>query len=441
MGFTITEIGPCKKRAEFDLTQQDVQNGFDLVYGEICESISFPGFRKGKVPKSLVAKKYGKDILGEVKEKLINKSFYEMVESEKLDIISQPSFDEKGQAITEGQAFAYNVSFEIRPQFELVEYKGIELTKEVREVSEANLEQTKKNLLRSHARLEASESGAIEPSDFPTLNLDVKDESGEIVHHHHGFVCPLDYGRVDIFAVENLKTLLTGKKKGDLVSVSLQLPADFGAKAELAGKKVTLSIEIESVSKLAEPAFDEAFLNGLGFGNEEEFKETLTDMLKKDFDRRSREKLKQQIYNFLDEKIVTQLPEDTIKRHAEYLVEVRMDEMARNGIPKSVLEAQRSGLSAAAEKEARREIKVGFALTKISDAEKVFVTEREISQRIVQLASQRGTAPEKLREELEKNHEISALRSQIKEEKTIDLLIKKGKVTEVKAEGDVTNEG
>ena len=441
MGFTITEIGPCKKRAEFDLNQQDVQEGFDLVYGEICESISFPGFRKGKVPRSLVAKKYGKDILGEVKEKLINKTFYKMVENEKLDIISQPSFDEKGKAFAEGETFSYNVSFEIRPQFDLVEYKGIELSKEVREVSEANIEETKKNLLRSHATLQEAENGVIEASDFPVLNLDVKDESGEVVHHNHGFVCALAYGRVDIFAVENIKDLLTGKKQGDSIHVPFHVPAEFGAKEELAGKKVDLSIEVESVRKLVEPAFDEAFLNGLGFGTEAEFKDTIKEMLEKEFERNSREKLKQQIYSYLNDKIVTALPEETVKRHADYLVDVRLNEMIRSGLPQSAAEAQRSALAADAEKESRREIKVGFALGKISDAEKVFVTEREISQRIVQLASQRGTAPEKLREELEKNHEISALRGQIKEEKTIDLLIKKAKVTEVKVEGEISKEG
>jgi trigger factor len=159
-------------------------------------------------------------------------------------------------------------------------------------------------------------------------------------------------------------------------------------------------------------------------------------MLENEFERNSREGLKTQIYDFLNDKVETDLPEDTVKRHSEYLVNSRIMEMMRGGMPQKEAEAKKSEIEADAESEARREIKVGFALTKISDAEKVFVTEREISQRVVQLASQRGTSPEQLKEELEKNHELSALRGQIKEEKTIDLLIKKAKVTEEKVEGD-----
>jgi trigger factor len=429
MGFTISEIGPCKKRAEFDLSNQEVLEGFDTVYGEICETISFPGFRKGKVPRALVAKKYGKDILGEVKEKLISKTFYDMVEAEELDIISQPNFDEKEKAFAEGEPFSYNVSFEIRPDFELPSYKGMDLEKEVREVKEADIQETKGNLLRSHAQLQEVEDGEIAEKDYPVINLDVKDENGEVIHHNHGFVCALEYGRLDLFSIDDLTEQLKGKKKDDHLDISFDVPAEFSAKEELAGKKVTLSIEIEAVRKLIEPEFNEEFLNNLGFGTEEEFTDTLKQMLENEFEKNSREALKKQIYDFLNDKVETDLPEDTVKRHCEYLVNTQVMEMMRGGIPQKEAEAKKPEIEAEAEGEARREIKVGFALGKISDTEKVFVTEREISQRIVQLASQRGTSAEQLREELEKNHEISALRGQIKEEKTIDLLIKKANVT------------
>jgi trigger factor len=123
-----------------------------------------------------------------------------------------------------------------------------------------------------------------------------------------------------------------------------------------------------------------------------------------------------------------------VKRHAEYLVQSKVMDLVRSGVPETEAEAKKEEFQAEAEAEARREIKVGFALGSISDKEKVFVTEREISQRVVQLAQQRRTSPEKLREELEENHEISALRSQIKEEKTIDLIIKKAEVADTQVD-------
>jgi trigger factor len=284
--------------------------------------------------------------------------------------------------------------------------------------------------LRSHASLQDAEDGEIEENDYPLLNLDVKDESGEVVHHNHGFVCALEYGRVDLFPVDEIKDLLKGKKKGDTVEISYDVPEDFSAKEDIAGQKVTLIIEVEGVRKLVEPELNDEFINNLGFSTTEEFEDTLKKMLENEFDRKSREGLKEQIYDYLNEKVETELPEDTVKRHSEYLVNSKMMEMIRGGVPQQEAEAKKDELTSDAESEARREIKVGFALGKISDAEKVFVTEREISQRLVQLASQRGTTAEKLREELEGNHELSALRGQLKEEKTIDLLIKKAKIEE-----------
>jgi len=430
MSFEITEIGPCKKRAEFELTNKDVQESFDEVYGEICETISFPGFRKGKVPRALVAKKYGKDIVGEVKEKLISRTFYEMIDEQKLEIISQPAFDEKGKALQEGQDFSFSVSFEVKPEFELPEYKGIELKKEVRTVEEKNIEETNKNLLRSHATLQEVESG-IEANDYPVLNLDVKDETGEVLHHNHGFVCAVETGRIDIFSVKDLSKKLKGKNKGESVDIKHEIADPFEAKEELAGKKVTLHIEVDTVKRLVEPEFNAEFIANLGFQSEEEYKDTLRKMLEKEFDRVSKEQLKVQIYDFLDKNVDTALPSDTVERHADYLVNTKLMEMIRQGVPYKEAKSKKDEFKSDAESEAKKDIKVGFALNKIADKEKVLVTEREISQRIVQLASQRGTAPETLREELEKNHEISALRNQIKEEKTIDLLIKKAKIEEI----------
>jgi len=433
MSFELVEIGPCKKRAEFDLTSKDVQESFDEVYGEICETISFPGFRKGKVPRSLIAKKHGKDIVGEVKEKLISKTFYAMIDEQKLDIISQPSFDEKEKEFTEGEGFTYSVSFEIKPEFELPDYKGITLAKEDKEVTDENINETQENLLKSHAKLQEVEEG-IALEDYPTLSLNVEDESGEVVHHNHSFMCALSSNRLDIFEIEKLSDELLGMKKGDEKEISYEVPAEFPANEEIAGKKVTLKVSVDDVKRAVVPEFNEEFLKQLGFETEEEYRNTLKDMLEKEFEKNTREDLKNQIYDYLNEKVVTDLPEDTINQHSEYLVNTKVMEMMRSGVPQAEAEAKKEELQSDAIDSAKKEIKVGFTLSKIAEAEKVLVTEREISNRIVQLASQRQMAPEKLKEELEKNHEVSALRSQIKEEKTIDYLIKKAKFDEKKAE-------
>jgi trigger factor len=263
--------------------------------------------------------------------------------------------------------------------------------------------------------------------------LDVKDESGEVLHHNHGFVCAIDTNRIDLFTIDNLIKELKGKKKGDSIDIAHEVADPFEAKEELAGKKVTLHVEIDTVKRLVEPEFNEDFIKNLGFQSEEDYRDTLKKMLENEFERLTKEQLKTQIYDFLDEQVETDLPVDTIERHAEYLVNTKLMELIRSGIPPQEAESKKEEFKKDSESEARKDIKVGFALNKIADKEKVLVTEREVSQRIVQLASQRGTAPETLKEELEKNHELSALRNQIKEEKTIDLLIKKAKIEEVES--------
>ncbi len=437
MAFDLTDIGPCKKRAEVTLSTEDVQKGFNEVYEEICETISFPGFRKGKVPRSLVAKKHGKDIIGEVKQKLINTSFFGLVDDEKLDLISTPQFDEKGEELKEGATFSFSVSFEIKPEFELPEYNKISLTKKIRTVKDSHLEDTRKNLLQSHARPEMVKEGDLLEGDIAMLNLEVHEKGkDEVIHHNNLFGCLPQYNRVDIFTVEDLKTKMAGMTVGEVRTVDLNVPEEFPANPELAGKKVELKLELDSINRPKVPELNDDFAKNLGFDSLEAFNETLTKMLEEQFENRARGELKDQIYDYLEEKIQCELPEETVANHKDYLINMQVYNLMRSGIPQEEAEAKREDFSEECDTAARREIKVGFALSRISTEEKTFVTEREVNQRIVQLAQQRSMNPEKLKEEMEKNHELAALRNQLKEEKVIDLIIKKAEIEEKQVEDD-----
>lgn len=442
MGHVLTEVGPCKKRADIDLEAGEVQKGFNEAYQEICETINVPGFRKGKVPRQLVAKKFGKDIVQEVKQKLISKTFQEMIEGEKLEVISQPRVDEKGHEFQEGNDFSFSVSFEIKPEFELPEYKKIPLTKTVREVTDEHMEDATKNLLRSYAKVEDSEDGELEGDDVAMLQLEAVDEDGEVVHQNHLFPCTLNSTELDIFPVKDIGKKLTGMKKGDTKEISHKVNKKFPAKEELSDKKLKLKIEIVKVRKVVIPEMNDEFLKNLGFETEEAFKERMKEMLESQFENQAKSLLKEQIYEFLAENTEMSLPEETVNRHKDYLVQMKVYELMRSGVSREDAEARKEEFEEEALEQARREVKVGFILGKISDKEKVFVTEREVAQRIVGVAMQQGKAPEKLREELEENDEMGALRSQLKEEKTLDLLIKKADISEkqVAAEDDADDD-
>lgn len=440
MSVVLNEIGPCKKRAEFELNPEEVQSGFNQVYEEICETISFPGFRKGKVPRALVARKHGKDILPDVREKLLRKSFFDMVEEHKLELISQPSFDEKGRELKEGDAFAFSVSFEVRPAIDLPEYKGIKLEKKVRKVSEAHLKDTRRNLLESHARLEEV-SDAFAEGDLAKVSLEAHGRDGDVLYHNHNAVAIPAQNRLDIFEVVDLSKALLEKKAGESFEVVVEVPDPFTAKEELAGQKLKISAEVQSVHRRTVPELNEEFLRQLGFDDQAAFDETLTKMLENEFEARSRAEMKKQIYDYFADKVDSEMPEDAVRQHSEYLVNMKLFELTRAGVPVEEAKGRREEFAAEALEEARREIKVGFVLNKVAETEKVFVTERDIGKRIVALAQQRKMNPEKLREELEEKHEIQGIRDQLKEEKVIDLVIRKAEIKEIEVGDEEDRQG
>lgn len=430
MSFVLSDVGPCKKRAEIKLDIPDVQHGFDSVYEDICDNISFHGFRKGRVPRELVARKHGKDIIGDVREKLIRDSLSEMLKQEKLEIISQIRFDEKEKELQEGGDFSFTVSFEVKPSLELPDYKGLRLTKKIRKVGDAHLEDARNNHLRSLAVYEEAGSGEkLDEEDIAVLNLEARDENGDSVYHNNLFPYSPKRPFLDIFRVEDAWESLEGAQKGDKREFFHQTPEDFGRK-DLAGKKLSLKVEVDSLRRLKIPEFGLEFVKSLGFDTEEAYRDKLREMLEKEFEKLGREELRLQIHDQLDEKVKGELPEETVSRHAEYLKNVKILQLIQSGMPREQAEAKAKDFQDDASAEARKEIKLGFVLSRIADEEKVFVTEREMSSRVVAIAAQRGLAPEKLRDELEKNQEMDSLRDQIKREKVIDLLIKKAEVSE-----------
>ncbi len=431
MAFVLTDTGPCRKRADIQLNPDEVQKGFNAAYEEICDTIALPGFRKGRIPRNIVAKKFSKNIVQEVKEKLVRKSFFDMVEEQKLKLISQPKFDEQEREFSEGAEFSFSVSFEVQPALALPEYRKIPLVKRVKKVVEADLQQTQETLLKSRTTYAEVEAPIGEADDVAVLSLEAL-ESGANVYHSHLFPCPIsaEAGYLDIFPIENLKGLLGGLRKGHFKEIPFTVPAEFPVKAELAGKKLQLKITVDGVRRAQVPEFGPEFMQSLGFDKEEDYREALRRGVERELEKRAQAELKRQIYDYFDAQISTDLPEETVKRHRDYLVNLRLVSLMRAGMPNEQAEARRKEFEGEAFQEARREIKVGFALTRIAEEEKVFVTEREVNVRVVQLAQQRGMNPEKLREELEKNHELDALRGQIKEEKVLDLIIKKADIRE-----------
>ncbi len=142
---TVENLAPCKKLVRVEIESKDVDAAFDAMIKDFQRQASLPGFRPGKAPRDMVAKRYEKDIQDEVKKKLIPDAYRKAVDEQKLDVVGYPDIEEI--QFGRGQALQFAATVETAPEFQLPEYKGLPVKRETTTVTDEDVERAL-NLLR-----------------------------------------------------------------------------------------------------------------------------------------------------------------------------------------------------------------------------------------------------------------------------------------------------
>src|SRR5580698_4019028 len=135
---TVENLAPCKKLVRIELESKDVDAAFDSMLKDFQRQASLPGFRPGKAPRDMIAKRYEKDIHDEVKKKLIPDAYRKAVDEQKLEVVGYPDIEEI--QFGKGQALQFAATVETAPEFQLPEYKGLPAKRETTQVTDEDVQ-------------------------------------------------------------------------------------------------------------------------------------------------------------------------------------------------------------------------------------------------------------------------------------------------------------
>ena len=152
MNITVENLAPCKKLLRVEVEAKAVDEAFDSTAKEFQKQASLPGFRPGKAPRAMVLKKYESDIKDEVKRKLIGDAYRRAVDEKKITVVGHPDIEEI--QFGPGQALQFAATIETAPEFPLPDYKGLPVKREVKSVTEADVERALKLLAQQHVKFE-----------------------------------------------------------------------------------------------------------------------------------------------------------------------------------------------------------------------------------------------------------------------------------------------
>jgi trigger factor len=428
---TVEDVGPCKKKVVIEIPQETITKATDKQYSELRREALLPGFRKGRAPRRLLEKRFGKDTSEQIKLKLLAEATEAAVKD--LQTLGEPDVDFEKIELPESGAMKFDFEVEVRPEFELPDLEGIAVERTKLEVAGEQVDREIEQMLKMAGMWAPREDGGVELGDQVIADVAIKPEDAEeedklgeteIYVRANGFVGAIP--------VEKLDDLLVGAKTGDKKSTTVEVPKTY-VREEYRGKKVDISIEIKDVKWLKPAELDEALLERIGVDDADELRERTADRLQNRLERQSRTEMAEQIYKYLLENTDFDLPLDVVGEQAGMLLQRQYINLLSRGLTREQIEEQMEQLRAGSEEQAKEQLKTFFIMDKVADKLEIKLTAEEINGRIAQLALNQGQRPEKMREEMTRNGSLAQFELEVRQSKCISKILESAKITEVEA--------
>lgn len=432
MNVTVENLAPCKKLLRVEVDAQKVNEAFESMLKEYQRQVALPGFRPGKAPKDMVAKRFENEIQSEVKNRLTRESYQSAVKEKKLSVVGYPDIEEI--QFGKGQAYQFAATIETAPDFELPDYKGLPVRRETGTVTEADITRAL-NLLRERQTNFETVSRELKDGDVAVVNYQGTCEGKPITElapaargltEQKNFWINMDQTTF----IPGFADQLRGAKAGDKRTVTVDFPVDF-VTPQLQGKKGSYDVEVVEVKEKHLPELNDAFAKSYDAENLEKLREGVRKDLEAELKHKQERAVREQVVGGLLNKIQCELPETAVVQETRNIVYNIVNDNQKRGVPKEAIEGQKDQIYASANLTAKDRVKAAFLFQRIAEKEKIKVEQNEIIQRVNQLAVNYQMPVDKFVKELQKRDGISEIYEQLLNEKVIDFLIQNARVEEV----------
>ena len=427
MEYSVEDISAVKKKVVINTEPQEVDAAIMGAVALYKTEVRLDGFRKGKVPPSLIEKRFHDKIYAEARENLINVHINDVLQKMQTTPLAGITVDAE-QALERGVGYSYSVEFEVLPDIALPAYEGMEVEQEKAVVSETDVQRLLDRYRYERATIVPVEGD--EPAkDGQIANIAFSAYEGDR---------PLENIKADNFdlvlgerqALKEFEDLVKTIPNGGEGEGQITFPQDFLAE-DLAGKTVTMKVKVYAVKERKLPEVDDAFAKKLGKDTVEELRTAFSVSISKSRYELNKSAAQKTLLDRLLKMVAFELPPsmvDNAVRTLLYDMSARLQRQGRSltGLGKSP-EELRTEVLPQAEDMARAQV----LLLAIAKKEGLDVTETEVSTQLYRMCLESGEDFKTVRENYERTGMIFVLRDRLLADKAMDLVYAKAKVTEV----------
>ena len=428
MEYTVEDVSPVKKKVQITVDPKEVEAAIMAAVALYRTSVKLDGFRKGKVPASVIESRFRDKIYEEAKQDLVNVHINEVVQALGATPVSSIDFDGKG--LERDKPYVYSISFEVLPTFELPPYEGMEVEQEKAVVKDEEVQEVIDRILKERAELVPAE-GKGPAVDGQVVELDFAAyENGVAVEGIAAQNFQLSLGeRQALEAFEELvKTIAIGEtKEGDVT-----FPADFIA-PDLAGKTVTMKITVHAIKDRKTPELNDELAKTLGVENVEKLRAAIVESYSSSRNNLYKGAAQKVLLDRLLKMVDFPLPEALVENHLRSILSDRKHRLERQGKSLQSLGKSMEELTAEVRPEAENIARAQTLLLSVARKEGLEVSEQEVNMAIFQMSQRSGEDFKQLKEAYERSGGIFTLRDRLQADKAMEAIYTKAKVTEVEA--------
>ncbi len=421
----IKDVGPCKKHVKVTVDRVAIDKRFDERFSELTlsEQPTVRGFRPGKVPRKIIERQYYESVAEEIKSQVLMASLEQLAEEQTIAPLSPPEFDPNLLSIPKEGAFVYEFDIEVRPEFELPEYKGMKLRRPIHTYTPDEIEAEKKRLLEPYGQLVPKEPPVADLFDTITADVAIAFKGKEINKLNEVRVRVEPQLALSDGVAADFGAKMTGAKPGDVRTIDITLSQESTAE-QLRGQKVQATFAVQDVKTTRPPELTREFLEDtFSVSTPESFTELVGAVLERRLEYTQRQAARQQVLEQIAAASAWELPQDMLRKQARKTLHRQLLEMKNAGMSDEQIKGRRRLLEQNVLKSTADALKEHFVLQKVAEVEKIEIEQDDIDNEIDRIAEQSGESFRKVKARLEKEDLIEAVAADLLERKALDLII------------------
>lgn len=428
MDIVVEQISELTRKLTITLPKETVEPALAKAYAKINKEVKLKGFRRGKIPQSVLEKNFKEQVQGETGEKFVQETYFDAVEQEKLDPVVHPEITE--HRFPEDGSFVYVAMVDIKPQFELKEYKGLEVEKPVITVSDEEVDKEIKLLQRHQAMLQTAEEGhTIALDDVAVVDFQGF-HNGKAMKEvfNENFTVDIGMHRLG----KEFEEKLIGLKSGDKTLYEITFPDDY-PNPLLAGKNVEFKVDVKDVKVRIKPELDDEFAKDIKpeLNTLAELKEDIRKRLQKEKDDALQGDVDDQLMHRLIELNPFEVPQRLVNFEIQEMLKQTEENLKRSGLS---FESAGIDLNDLVEKNreiAVKRVKGDFILKKVAEVEEIKIADEDIQRGYQRIADQYRMTVDEVKKYFKRREEILPFMNELHNEKILNFLREQANIKEV----------